>query len=118
MKKRTDEEKKELIDKACDLFNEAREKIIEGKRLMHLCGIDYCDGIHEDEAREILGECNLQLHRGIKKLEKISGSKGYFPISHSTQKPNRSRINLKYKNLLFMQLGEERTATNKKFTFR
>ena len=51
MKKRTDEEKREMIDKACDLFNEANEKIIEGKRLMHLCGIELCRGFDEGVAK-------------------------------------------------------------------
>lgn len=118
MKKRTDEEKREMIDKACDLFNEASEKIIEGKRLMHLCGIELCDGFREGVAKAELYESNLHVYRGIKKLENLTGQESFFTNSLFNGKPDLSRLNLKYKGLLFLQLGEEKTATNKKFTFR
>ena len=118
MKKRTDEEKREMIDKACDLFNEANEKIIEGKRLMHLCGIEFCDGFREGVAKAELYESNLHVHSGIKKLENLTGQKSFFTKHFLTRKPDLSRMSIKYKGLLFLQLGEEKTATDMKFTFR
>lgn len=118
MKKRTDEEKREMIDKACDLFNEANEKIIEGKRLMHLCGIEFCGGFDEGVAKIELYESNLHVYRGIKKLEKLTGQESFFTKHFLGGKPDLSRLNIRYKGLVFLQLGEEKTATDRKFTFR
>lgn len=118
MKKRTDEEKREMIDKACDLFNEANEKIIEGKRLMHLCGIELCDGFKEGAANADLYESNLHIHSGIKKLEKLTGSESFFTKHFITRKPDLSRLNLKYKGLVFIQCGVEKAVKSKEYTFR
>ena len=104
MKKRTDEEKREMIDKACDLFNEANEKIIEAKRLMSICGIELCDGFREGVAKAELYESNLIVHSGIKKLENLTGQKSFFTKHFLTRKPDLSRLNLKYKGLLFLQV--------------
>ena len=114
MKKRTDEEKREMIDKACDLFNEANEKIMEAKRLMSICGIELCYGFIEGNAYEELHERNLCIHRGIKRLEKLTGSE----VHYLTEKPDLSLMSIKYKGLVFSQLGKWKTATKKKFTFR
>ena len=117
MKKRTDEEKREMIDKACDLFNEANEKIIEAKRLMHLCGIELCRGFNEGVANAEY-ENNLHVYSGIKKLERLTGSESFSTEHFLIEKPYLSRMSIKYKGLLFIQLGEKKTATNGKFTFR
>lgn len=120
MKKRTDEEKREMIDKACDLFNEANEKIIEGKRLMHLCGIELCGGFDfkEGAANADLYESNLHIHSGIKKLEKLTGQESFFTKHFLGGKPDLSRLNIRYKGLLFMQLGVEKAVKHKEYTFR
>ena len=102
MKKRTDEEKREMIDKACDLFNEANEKIIEGKRLMSICGLELYYGFLEGNAYEELHESNLRIHRGIKKLEKLTDSE----VHHLIEKPDLIRMSIKYKGLVFSQLGK------------
>ena len=118
MKKRTDEEKREMIDKACDLFNEANEKIIEAKRLMHLCGIEFCKGFKEGKVDANLYDSNLHVYSGIKKLEELTGSKSFFTNHFIFGNPDLSRLNIKYKGLVFIQLGTEKTATDRKFTFR
>lgn len=118
MKKRTDEEKREMIDKACDLFNEANEKIIEAKRLMHLCGIEFCGGFNEGVAKAGLYESNLHIYSGIRLLEKLTKQDAYHRKHLFTKKPDKSVLLIRYKGLLFVQLGEEKTATNGKFTFR
>lgn len=46
MKKRTNEEKLQMVNDACDLLNEGIDKIKEAHRLLHLCGIDICDSVN------------------------------------------------------------------------
>ena len=44
MKKRTVEEKRQMVDNACKLFSEAIEKAREANRLLHLCGARMDEG--------------------------------------------------------------------------
>lgn len=106
MKARTNEEKIEMLNQACDLFNEAAEKIREAKRLFHLCGIEFCNGLNEEELHnwDTFG-CNLHIFRGMKKMEKILGIEGTFHKNYVTEKIDRSRKYIRYKDLEFMQLG-------------
>ena len=104
MKKRTDEEKREMIDKACDLFNEANEKIIEAKRLMHLCGLEFCKGFKEGKANENLYDLNLHVYSGIKKLEELTGSKSFSTRHFIFGNPDLIRLTIKHKGLVFFSL--------------
>lgn len=47
MKRRTNAEKLELIDEACDLFRESAKMIEKAKWNLHLCGIETCGGFNE-----------------------------------------------------------------------
>lgn len=119
MKKRTDEEKRLMIDEACDLFNDALEKIKKARRLLHLCGIETCDSFNVDKVESWNpSDCNVHLYTGIGKFEKITGVTGYHKNDFITEKPDKSRKTIDYKGLTFLQLGREVTSTQAKFTYR
>ena len=120
MKKRTDEEKRQMVDNACKLFSEAIEKTREAKRLLHLCGIECCDGLNVDEIPDWKPyACNVQLYSGIKKLSGIIGTEPEFkPTYYDIFKIDKSRCYIQYGGITFLQLGEERKTTTAKFTFR
>ena len=120
MKKRTVEEKRQMVDNACKLFSEAMNKTREAKRLLHLCGIECCDGLNEEEI-----QCfnpyvsNVQLFSGIKKMSGIIGTEPEFkPTYYDESKIDKSRCYIEYGGITFLQVGEERTSTTAKFTFR
>lgn len=108
MKKRTDEEKRQMVDDACDLIRDGIEKIRQAEKMLHLCGIDICSyvdvGKHEDWNTS---SSHIQIHTGIPKMEKLVGAKAYFPNDCITEKPDRSRKKLKYKGIVFIQLASE-----------
>lgn len=119
MKKRTNEEKKQMIDEACDMFNEAAELIKKGKRLFYLCGIEFCGGFHEESCRKTDPYSNnLHIYTGIKKLCNLVGKKSSHPQNPFNRKSDKSYLKIRYKNLKFIQLGEEVTSTQGKFTFK
>lgn len=68
MKKRTIEEKRQMVDNACKLFSEAIEKSREANRLLHLCGIECCGSLNVDGK---IYSNNVQLYSGIKKMSGI-----------------------------------------------
>ena len=116
MKKRTVEEKRQMVDDACKLFSEAIEKAREANRLLHLCGIECCSSLNVDG--EIYSN-NVQLYSGIKKMSGIIGTEPEFkPTYYDESKIDKSRCYIEYGGITFLQLGYERTSTTAKFTFR
>lgn len=119
MKKRTNEEKVQMINDACVLLNEALETIRNVRKMFHLCGIELCDAF---ESEPIPGwrstGSNVQIYKGIKKFETLTETNGYFPCNIIGDGEDTSRRMVKYKNIVFLQVGEERTSTKAKFTFR
>lgn len=106
MKKRTNEEKLQMVNDACDLLNEGIDKIKEAQRLLHLCGIDICDSVNFCNVYEWNASgSNVQIFRGIPKMEKIIGVNGKNPIDYFTGKPDMSRKKLEYKGIIFLQLA-------------
>lgn len=120
MKKRTDEEKRQMVDNACKLFTEAIEKTREAQRLLHLCGIECCRGLNEEEIQEWnIYASNVQLYSGIKKMSGIIGTEPEFkPTYYDESKIDKSRCYIEYGGITFLQVGTERTSTTAKFTFR
>lgn len=119
MKKRTDEEKKQMIDNACDLMNEAAKKLIEARKLLHLCGIEVCDTFEAEKINtwDVSGS-NLQIFSGIKKMGKLLGKEPYHKNDYFDNKPDTSRAFIDHKGLVFIQLGKEVTSKRAKFTYR
>ena len=116
VKKRTVEEKRQMVDNACKLFSEAIEKTREANRLLHLCGIECCSSLNVD--RQIYSN-NVQLFSGIKKMSGIIGTEPEFkPTYFDESKIDKSRCYIEYGGITFLQLGDERTSTTAKFTFR
>ena len=116
MKKRTVEEKRQLVDNACKLFSEAIEKAKEANRLLHLCGIECCYSLNVDG--EIYSN-NVQLYSGIKKMSGIIGKEPEFkPTYYDESKIDKSRCYIEYGGITFLQLGDERKSTTAKFAFR
>lgn len=116
MKKRTNEEKLQMVNDACDLINEGIDKINEAKRLLHLCGIEICDSVDTSALHEWIPTANnVQIFRGIPKMEKIIGVNGNNPIDCITGKPDMRRKRLKYRGVIFLQLASE---SNTKFRYR
>lgn len=116
MKKRTNEEKLQMVNAACDLINEGIDKINEAKRLLHLCGIDICNSVDTSDLHEwIPNGSNVQILRGIPKMEKIIGVNGNNPIDCITGRPDMSRKRLEYRGITFLQLESK---SNTKFGYR
>ena len=116
MKKRTVEEKRQMVDDACKLFTDAIEKAREAKRLLHLCGIESCSSLNVDGQ---IYSNNVQLFSGIKKMSSIIGTEPEFkPTYFDESKIDKSRCYIEYGGITFLQLGDERTSTTAKFTFR
>lgn len=111
MKKRTDEEKRQMIDEACQLLKEATAAIKQARKQLHLCGIEMCDGLNAEPVQEWneYGS-NLQVYSGIKKLEQITGVIGYHPADAITEKPDKSRRCVKYGGLVFLQVANAETS--------
>ena len=120
MKKRTVEEKRQMVDDACKLFTDAIEKAREARRLLHLCGIECCNGLGFDEIRDWeIHYSNVQLYSGIKKMSNITGTDPEFrPEYYDESKADKSRCYIEYGGITFLQLGTERTSTTAKFIFR
>ena len=109
MKKRTNEEKRQLIDDACELFAEAAETIKRAKVLFHLCGIEFCEGFNEKEVPEwSTSGSNLQIYTGTKKLCDIVGVESRIETGFCYTE---------YKGLKFVQVGQGKN-TNTKYYFR
>ena len=120
MKKRTDEEKRQMVDNACKLFTEAIEKTREAQRLLHLCGIECCDSLNVDEIQCFKPYVsNVQLYSGIKKMSGIIGTEPEIrPAYYNESKIDKIRCYIQYGGITFLQVGTERTSTTAKFTFR
>lgn len=117
MKKRTVEEKRQMVDNACKLFSEAIEKTREAKRILQLCGIYCCGGLNEDEFGDYFS--SVQIFYGIKKMADIIGTKPVFkPLYYDKSKTDKSRCYIQYGGITFLQIGDECTNTTAKFTFR
>lgn len=106
MKKRTDVEKLELIDAACDLFYEAGKLIEKAKYNLHLCGIETCSGYTEEVEDWEEFNSNVQVYSGIKKLEKITKEKAYFPFDFISEKYDKSRMLLRHGSIVFLQCSD------------
>lgn len=104
-----------MISTACDLYREAIEKMREAERLFHLCGIEMCS--YADSQVSSNYGCHVQIHKGIRKFEAITGIKGYFPKDFGGEE-DKSRKKISYNGLEFLQVGDERTSTKARFTFR
>lgn len=116
MKKRTVEEKRQMVDDACKLFSEAIEKAREAHRLLHLCGIECCSSLNVDGE---LYSYNVQLYSGIKKMMGIIGTEPEFRTTYYDEsKVDKSRCYIQYGGITFLQVGDECTSTTTKFTFR
>ena len=113
-----DIDKKALIDEGCNLLNEAIAEIRKAQKLFKKCGIEFCDNVDISDIESWNSGANIQIFSGISKFEKIIGASGYFRNDYSTGKPNISRKYLDYKNLVFLQLGKEKTSRQAKFYFR
>ena len=120
MKKRTVEEKRQMVDNACKLFSEAIEKAREAERLLHLCRIECCSSLSFDEIREWdTHYSNVQLYSGIKKMSGIIGAEPEFkPTYYDESKIDKSRCYIEYGGITFLQFGDERKSTTVKFTFK
>ena len=113
-----DIDKKALIDEGCNLLNEAIAEIRKAQKLFKKCGIEFCDNVDISDIKSWNSGANIQIFSGISKFEKIIGASGYFRNDCSTGKPDISQKYLDYKNLVFLQLGKEKTSRQAKFYFR
>ena len=111
-------DKKACIDEACELLNKAISEIRKAEKLFKKCGIEFCDSIDIGDCSEWSNNSNIQIYRGINKFEKIIGAKGHFRNDYITKKLDTSRKYLNYKGIVFLQLGDEKTSRQAKFTFK
>ena len=111
-------DKKALIDEGCNLLNEAIAEMRKAQELFKKCGIELCDNVDISDIKSCNSGANIQIFSGISKFEKIIGASGYFRNDCITGKPDISLKYLDYKNLVFLQLGKEKTSRQAKFYFR
>ena len=116
MKKRTDEEKLQMVNEACDLINEARENLRKARKMLHLCGIKTCDGVNEEDVEPWhLAGSNIQIYSGIRKFEDITGENAYHIEDYLTEKVDKSRKFIRYKEIIFVQVASKETS---KYSYR
>lgn len=106
MKKRTEEEKLQTVNEACELINVGIMKIRQAQKMLHSCGVEICDDIDVSEVEAWENNAsNIQIFRGLPKLERIIGAEGYNPLDCITEKLDKSRKLIKYQGLVFLQVG-------------
>ena len=105
----TDNENFVAFETAISLMLEARERLSDAAELFHKCGIELCDTFSwGDAAKERCSFTNAQIHNGIKKFEKLSGTSGYFINDYTTGKEDKSRRYAEYNGLKFVQLVHDK----------
>ena len=101
----TDDDKSVAFETAISLMLEAQERLSDAAELFHKCGIELCDTFSwGNAAKERCSFSNAQIHEGIKKFEKLSGTPGYFINVCTTGKDDKSRRYAEYNGLKFIQL--------------
>ena len=100
-----DNDKLVAFETAINLMLEAQERLSAAEKLFYKCGIELCDTFSwGDAAKERRSFSNAQIHEGIKKFEKLSGTSGYFINDYITDKYDKSRRYAEYNGLKFVQL--------------
>ena len=101
----TDNDKILAFETAISLMLEAQERLSDAAELFRKCGIELCDTFSwGDASKERCSFSNAQIHEGIKKFEKLSGTSGYFINDYITDKNDKSRRYAEYNGLKFIQL--------------
>ena len=101
----TDNDKIVAFETAISLMLEAQERLSDAAELFRKCGIELCDTFSwGDASKERCSFTNAQIHNGIKKFEKLSGTSGYFINDYTTGKEDKSRRYAEYNGLKFIQL--------------
>ena len=101
----TDNDKIVAFETAISLMLEAQERLSDAEKLFNKCEIELCDTFSwRDAAKERCSFTNAQIHNGIKKFEKLSGTSGYFINDYITGKEDESRRYAEYNGLKFVQL--------------
>ena len=101
----TDNDKFVAFETAISLMLEAQERLSDAAELFNKCGIELCDTFSwGDAAKKWRYFTNAQIHNGIKKFEKLSGTSGYFINDFTTGKEDKSRRYVEYNGLKFVQL--------------
>ena len=101
----TDDDKSVAFETAINLMLEAQKRLSDAAELFHKCGIELCDTFSwGDASKERCSFSNAQIHNGIKKFEKLSGTPGYFINDFTTDKDDKSRRYAEYNGLKFIQL--------------
>ena len=106
----TDNDKFVTFETAISLMLEAQERLSDAEKLFNKCGIELCDTFSwRDAAKEwCCSFTNAQIHNGIKKFEKLSGTSGYFINDYITGKEDESRRYAEYNGLKFVQLVHDK----------
>lgn len=112
--KRTNEEKQQKINEACELFKQANDLIIQAKKLLESCNIQSCHGFHEKNSA--YHTHHVLLYKGIMRLSKILEKDTYFGTDY-LDKVDKSSCLIEHNGIVFEQIAEERKCTFKKFTF-
>ena len=105
----TDNDKFVAFETAISLMLEAQERLSDAAELFNKCGIELCDTFSwGDAAKERCSFTNAQIHNGIKKFEKLSGTSGYFINDYITGKEDESRRYAEYNGLKFVQIVHDK----------
>ena len=103
MEQITAEEKLNMINSACKLFADAEYRIRLAKKLFRVCGIECCKGYDESISKRPY-ERNVQIYKGINKLEEIIGEKAHFHKDITTGELDEGISYIEHKGIVFLQL--------------
>ena len=113
---KTNEEKKKLIDEACELCREAMEKLNKAEDLFNKCDIELCGGFdYEPIMDRDKSERNILIYSGGKNLHLATETEPYFMGSCGKGRLEEKRRFTDYAGIRFTELADE---IESKFIFR
>ena len=105
----TDNDKILAFETAISLMLEAQERLSDAAELFGKCEIELCDTFSwGDASKERCSFSNAQIYNGIKNLEKLSETSGYFINDYITGREDKSRRYAEYNGLKFIQLVHDK----------
>lgn len=111
MKKRTNEEKLQLVNEACNMIRESLATISKAQKMLHLCGIELCDSYSCNLLSFDENSTHAQIYTGISKLERIIDKQAQYGTDLYCESPDKSRKIIEYNGVKFLQLGNTKQSS-------
>lgn len=105
MKKRTDEEKLQIVNDACKLISESLANIAKAKEMLHLCGIELCDSFRSTLFSYDPNSHHAHIYSGIGNLERITSKQARYGTNIIDESTDKSRRIIEHNGVVFLQVG-------------